>query len=307
MAKTLRVLVVCSGNKGRINPFISEQVDALTAKGVHVDYFVVQGKGIFGYLKNYFRLKRFLRNSPINIIHAHYGLCGLLATLQRKVPVVTTFHGSDVNVPRVLRFSKLAARRSAFSIVVEKSFLDKLDIHSNVVVLPCGINLNTFVRIPKVEARMKMNLNASDNLVLFTSAFANPVKNYPLAEKSMKQVDNARLLELKGYSREQINLLMNAADVLLVTSFSEGSPQVVKEALACDLPVVSTPVGDVDRLLAGIAGTYIVPYEANQIAKRLQEILANKQRLNSRDRMKAYDNTTIAEKLIHVYKTISRS
>lgn len=303
--KKLQVLFVCSGNKGRINPFIAEQAEALEAKGVSVSFFTIQGKGFLGYLKSMQKFHTHLKKHSFDIVHAHYGLSGLMCVFQKQVPVVITFHGSDVNNKRVLRFSKWAAKRAAYNVVVEKSFRSKLGVKANVVVLPCGINLDTFHPLSRTEAREKMQIPEKAKIVLFTSAFNNPVKNYPLAKESMVALQDASLMELKGYDRQQVNLLMNAADVLLVTSFSEGSPQVVKEALACDLPVVSTPVGDVKELIKDIEGTYIVPYEAGEISKTLEKVLNSNERVRGRQKMKTYDNATVAEKLIAIYKKIS--
>ncbi|OYW17749.1 MAG: hypothetical protein B7Z54_07510, partial [Sphingobacteriales bacterium 12-47-4] len=122
----MRVLIVCSGNKGKINPFITEQVNALTKKGIAFDYFLIKGHGFTGYLSHLRALRKKLTENSYDLIHAHYGLSGLLAILQKKLPVVITFHGSDVMKGKVLFLSRLAAHRAAHNIVVEGSFGQRL-------------------------------------------------------------------------------------------------------------------------------------------------------------------------------------
>ena len=110
----MRILIVASGNSYKISPFVKEQVNSLEKHGLAIDYFLIKGKGIVGYLKNYFLLRNKLtKNKSYDIIHAHYGLSGLLASMQKLVPVVITFHGSDVNLWHNYLYSWLASRLSA--------------------------------------------------------------------------------------------------------------------------------------------------------------------------------------------------
>lgn len=299
----LRALIVCSGNKGKINAFISEQVDALSGIGVETEYYIIKGKGIKGYLSNLVSLQKIIRKGKYDVIHAHYGLSGLIAALQRKVPVITTFHGSDIHQKNIRKLSWMAARLSAHSILVEKSFIEKLNLKEKYTVLPCGIDLQVFNPIAQDEARKQMALNQHEQLVLFSSSFDNKVKNYPLAQSAVGKIPGTRLIELKSYTRQQINLLMNAADALLLTSFNEGSPQVVKEAMACNLPVIATAVGDVPEIVEGIAGNHIVPYDPDIIAAALKDVLKQKIRPDNRSRIVGYDNTRIAKTIRRIYYT----
>ena len=119
----MKILIVASYNKSRFVPFIVEQAEALKVAGCDVDWFGLQGKGVKGYFKNLPALKNKIKECQPDIIHAHYGLSGLFANLQRKVPVVTTYHGSDINERKVLRFSKLAMRLSSWNIFVSQKTL----------------------------------------------------------------------------------------------------------------------------------------------------------------------------------------
>ena len=114
----MRILIIASGNSSQISPFVKEQAEALWNKGLSVDFFLIKGKGLFGYLKNYFLLIKKIKNKKYDLIHAHYGLSGLLATLQFSVPVVITFHGSDVNMKKNYIFSRIASRLSTTNIFV---------------------------------------------------------------------------------------------------------------------------------------------------------------------------------------------
>jgi glycosyltransferase involved in cell wall biosynthesis len=304
----MEVLIVCSGNKGKINPFILEQASSLEKQGVIISYFTIKGKGIFGYLSNLRRLNSKIKSGKYQVIHAHYGLSGLFAGLQRKIPVVTTFHGSDINRPKVLQYSKIAARLSRHNIVVEESFNKLLGVPGKTSVIPCGIDFFQFKELDTKECRKDSGFGPDENILLFTSSFENKVKNYPLAKAATeKSKNNPRLIELKGYSRKDILRLMNAADALLMTSFTEGSPQVVKEALACRLPVISTPVGDVPYLAKHTDGIRLVPYDAKQIADEIDNTLDNKSRVKNISILEKYDNITISNQIINVFRNVINS
>ena len=116
----MKILIVGKNKPGHFAPFVEEQARALLQQGCEVVFFGVQGKGIWGYLRCLPALKRAIRQHQPDLIHAHYGLSGLLANLQRIVPVVTTYHGSDINKPNILRFSKIAMRLSVRNIFVSK-------------------------------------------------------------------------------------------------------------------------------------------------------------------------------------------
>ena len=157
----MRVLVVARCKNGKYAPFITEQVEAIAKQGVECQYFGVDGQGILGYLRQIPKLKKAIRDYHPDIIHSHYGLCGLLANYQRKVPVVTTYHGSDINDPKVLRLSKKAIRRSRFNIFVSRKNVEIANPKGNYALIPCGINLEDYPILEKEDARRLMNLSPS--------------------------------------------------------------------------------------------------------------------------------------------------
>lgn len=307
----MRILVVASHNKGRFAPFIVEQVDVLKYNGCDVECFGLHGKGLIGYLKNLPLLKQKIKTFRPDVIHAHYGLSGLLANMQRGVPVVTTYHGSDINEKKVLPFSKMAIRLSAWNVFVSRKTMEIVKPKKKCTVLPCGIDLSSLQLFEKVEARRTMGLDAGKRYVLFSGAFDNEVKNAPLAKEVIAHLHNKNieLLELNGYSRKEVNLMMCAVDVFLMTSHSEGSPQVIKEALACGCPIVSVDVGDVRERTDGVKGCYVATTrEPAELASLVQKALAFEGKTKGREKLIAdrLDNPMVAQQLLKIYESVCR-
>lgn len=309
----MKILIVANHNKGYYAPFVTEQADALRKRGVEIDYFSVTGKGVIGYLKNRKPLIQKIREFQPDIIHAHYGLCGLLANLQRGVPTVTTYHGSDITNDKIFQLSKLSIRLSAYNIFVSQKNMTRAKSTKPALVIPCGVNMWQFTPRNRDESRAHFGFSASDKLVLFAGAFDNAVKNTPLARQAIGRLQgDVRLIELRGYSREQVADLVNCADAVLMTSFSEGSPQIIKEAMACNRPLVSTDVGDVEWVVGNAEGCYITSYDpydcATQIEKAIRFSIQH-HHTNGRSRITelGLDNCDIALKLLYLYDAILSS
>lgn len=281
----MKILVVARYKEHGFAPFVTEQVAALEKSGVECCFFPVRNKGLMGYLKQLPELKRAIKEFTPDVVHAHYGLCGLLANLQRRVPVVTTYHGSDINDKKVLRLSKIAILRSAYNIFVSQKNIDIARPKKNYALIPCGINLEDYPFIEKSEARTQMGLSPEKKYILFAGAFDNFVKNATLAKAAVALLNdkNTELLELKGYTRKQVAILMQAVDALLMTSFTEGSPQVIKEALVCGCPIVSVDVGDVIERINGVDGCFIANRDAKDLASCLKKAIAFGKRTNGKD------------------------
>ena len=302
----MKILIVASYNKNRFAPFIVEQADALKKQQCEIAWFGLQGKGLMGYLKNLSALKKKIKEFQPGVVHAHYGLSGLLANLQRRVPVVTTYHGSDINDKKALPFSKIAMRLSGWNIFVSRKTLAIANPHKKYALLPCGIDLTDLQLTERREAKRQMNLSETKKYILFSGAFDNVVKNAPLAKEVVSHVqdEDAKLLELKGYSREEVTLLMCAANAFLMTSFTEGSPQVIKEAMACGCPIVSVDVGDVKERVEEVEGCYVAKTrEPKELAKLLKKAMIFDGKTNGRGKILAdgLDNMLVAEKLMQIY------
>lgn len=302
----MKVLIVCSKNSGNFAPFILDQAAALEKAGVKLEFFGVEGKGWSGYLHNRKRLLNQIAVFKPDLIHAHYGLSGLLANLQRRVPVVTTYHGSDINDPRVYGFSKLAMILSKHNIFVSKKNMEKAKLKYRFSLLPCGVDLDFFKPMPKKTAREKMGLPLKDKMVLFSGSFNNPVKNAYLAHQAIELLHATYLIELRNYSREQVSWLMNAADACIMTSRSEGSPQFVKEAMACNCPVVSVDVGDVAEVMGDTDGCFIADYTPEDLAEKLELALKRKKTMGGRQRLidLMLSNNEVARNLIEIYNEV---
>ena len=302
----MKVLIVARCKNGHYAPFITEQVSALEKVGVECRYFPMGERGMTGYLRRLPALRREIRIFAPDIVHAHYGLCGLFANLQRSIPVVTTYHGSDINDKRVRKFSRFAIRLSAFNIFVSQKNIDLAKPRRNFALIPCGINLEDYPLMEKNEARQMMGMDLNKKYVLFAGAFDNPVKNYPLAQSAMDLVPEVELMELKGYSRLQVSALMQAVDVFLMTSHTEGSPQVIKEAMACDCPIVSVEVGDVKDLIHGIKGCYLAEKEPAYIADKIKEAIAFSERTRGKEVIigRGLTNDSLVGNIVNVYRKI---
>lgn len=303
----MRVLIVCSGNAGYTSPFVTEQVEAIQNLGVEIQIkiFSIIGKGVFGYLKNIVKLKKEIQDYKPDIIHAHYGLSGLLAVIQRKIPVIITFHGSDAYIIKIQSLSKAAASLSRFNIFVSDKIRKIIDGKKKFEIIPCGINLEVFYPGDMKIARENLKMDLTKKYVLFSSGFSNVVKNSPLAFSAIEKLGlSIELVELKNRSREEVNLLLNACNLLLLTSFSEGSPQIIKEAMACNCPIVATDVGDIKEVIGNTKGCYITSYDPDDVAENIKQALNFNKRTEGREKVKRFDNKHIAEKIYNVYKMV---
>lgn len=304
----MKVLLICSKNSGKVVPFISEQADSLASMGVSIDWFFIEQKGIIGYLKMIPKFLKKYKSSQPDVIHAHYGLCGLVANMQRKTPVVTTYPGSDINTSYVRFFSILSMWLSKKNIFMGDRQLKKVKKWGNSIkniIIPYGIDLGSFYAKSKEEARKILGFTNEQKIALFAGRFSREVKNAPLAFSAVNLIKGLELHELTGnYSREEMCTLMNAVDVSLMTSFSEGSPQFIKETLACGCPVVSVDVGDVKDVIAGVENCYIAERNAQDIANKIKLVLQQNKRINGKEIVEKFDINEIAKQLSQLYQQI---
>jgi glycosyltransferase involved in cell wall biosynthesis len=303
----MKILIVASGNHNSSSPFITEQVNNLIARGISIEYYLIKGKGLFGYLRNLKNLNRKIKIYQPNLIHAHYGFSGLLANFQRKIPVVVTYHGSDVNQNLYRPIIYLSVLLSKTNIYVSERLADIVKVKKKSLVIPCGTDLQIFKPTDKTKARGNMGLDLHKKYILFSSHFKNTVKNAQLAFQVMNILKNrAELIELKNYSRDQVANLFNAVDIAIMTSFTEGSPQFIKEAMACNCPIVSTNVGDVKLVMGNTDGCYLASYDPWDFANKTNMALdfaEKKGRTDGRKRILelGLESETVIKKIIDVY------
>ena len=299
---SLKVLIVCKSKNNKPSPFISEQVLSLQKLGVQCDYFFTTGKGIQGYLKSYFKLRSQLKKNKYDLIHGHFGLSGFICILQRKTPVVVTFHGSDIHQKKNLKISRFVMKMASQTIFVTEKLTLIAKPQNNYSIIPCGVDTEVFREYPKEESKRDLGLHIHQNYILFSSSFQNSIKNPELALAAVESMENFELIELTGYSRLEVAQLMNASDICLMTSHDEGSPQFIKEAMACNRPIVATDVGDVNYLLNDVSGTFISLANLKSIREALRIVHENGHS-NGRERIMnlKLDLESTAQKVLTVY------
>ena len=309
--KVMKILVVSrykAQYAAHVLPFVAEQFASLRDAGCEAELFLLRGN----YLKQWKSLRRKIREFRPDVIHAHYGLTCLVASLvTRRVPIVSTYHGSDINNPKVRLFSKMAMKLSAWNIFVSKRnrMLAGAVEGMKASLVPCGVALSEVQLMTRADAREALGWCDDEKKVLFTSAFDNAVKDPELARAAVNLLEGVELIELKGYSRQQVNMLMCASNCLLMTSKTEGSPQVIKEAMACGCPIVSVDVGDVAERTEGVVGCYVVTTrEPKDIAAALMKAIAFNGKTDGREKILelGLSRERVAQKIINIYEQILR-
>lgn len=323
MFETIRALMITSEyptpEKPHSVPFIVRQAEFLRRAGVVVDVFHFKGDKKFGnYLAARRRLQKHIHDRHYTVAHAQWGQSAALAVLPKRLPLVITFRGNDLEgivgkngkitfLGLVQRnVSKLMARLADEVIVVSESLgrhLARKDFH----VIPSGLDMEMFRPMPQAEARAFLNLPKDKRLILFAaSTIENPRKRYSLAKEAVERLAkrfDAELVVANNVPHFSVPYFMNACDALLLTSVHEGSPNVVKEALACNLPVVSVNVGDVAERAGRVDGCVVCPDSTVEaIAAGLEKVLSERRRIDGTAAIRDLNEEVIARRVIEVYK-----
>lgn len=303
----MRVLFVGSGNHGKISPILKSQGDSLASVGVEMDYFLIKGKGLIGYLRQMKPLKRYVKKNHFDVIHAHYSLSAFTASLAGAKPLVVSLMGSDVKATRLY---KLLIRFFAFFfhwkaiIVKSKDMYDDLQI-KRALIIPNGVNMDWFKPMDKTECRQSLGWDTEKKHVLFPANPSRPEKDFALAQQSLSLLDsNVEIHVFERVEHEKTPLYFNAADVVLLTSKWEGSPNVIKEAMACGCPLVSTDVGDVRDRVQGLDGCFVADTRnPKDLCNLLRVALGFKGKTQGRERIveDKLDNREVAESLKILY------
>jgi len=265
----MNILFVGSGTDG--GTIIKAQGESLKKSGIHVDYFFMNKGGLGGYLKSISRLREKLKSKDYDLIHSHYLLSAIISSLSSKKPQVVSLMGSDVHDSIFLRWiSKCLYFLSWKATIVKSDEMKALLKLKKIHVIPNGVDLDNFHPLDKTEAREKIGWDQS-TYVLFGSNPERKEKNYELAENACKLVSipGIKLIPIKNIPHEEIIFYLNACDTLLLTSFYEGSPNIVKEAMACNCPVVTTDVGDVRKILGSTKGCFITEYDPADVSGKI--------------------------------------
>jgi len=304
-------------------PFIKRQADSLEELGVSVDPVPIRGyAGRAAYLGASGRMLRLNRRCDYDVVHAHYGHAGLVARLQRSAPLVLTYWGSDLlGKPKsdsaitlktrveAAVFSQLARACSATitqSRQMELRLPEACRPRNHIV--PAGIDIERFKPVGRDEARRRLGWEPNERVVLFAANPELSTKNYPLADEVCRRVsDNGHRVRLRvawGVAPDKIPVWMSAADALLFPSRSEGSPNVIKEAMATELPIVSTPVGDVEERVRDVPGCWVRPSDPELLAAALREALAYGRAPEARRAVAALDMRATAQRVISIYESV---
>lgn len=305
----MKILVVTNMYPDAADPvrgiFVKEQIDALRALGLEVDLLVLPVQRtrlhyVWGMLRVLVQTMRI----RYDVVHAHYGFTGVVCLARFRSKLVITFHGSDVNIAWQRRISAWAYRYSDSAVFVAKP-LHALFHYEKGVVIPCGIDTSFFKPRETLAARKMTGLPMDKKLILFPSNRQNKIKNFELFSETIQLLERSdiHVVELSGWSRDQVPFVMAACDVLLMTSHHEGSPMVIKEALACNLPVVSVNVGDVAEVLVSIKGCYVGAHNAEELAPAVAQALDIKE-FNGRSAREYFDGTIIAQRLKEIYNQV---
>ncbi len=303
-------------------PFVHDEVQALRREGVEVDLYFVNGRASrLNYLEMPFEFYRRMRSGRYDLVHVHHAFCGLVATMQHTVPVVWTFHEGEIAGGAKDALREHPIRRIAYSKTLKRFVAKRMDAivvvaghlgeqlgRPDAVRIPAGVDMDLFVPMDTAGARMALGLPEGRRYVLFPSSPSRVEKRYGLACRAVdhlkKTVPGARdvaLLTLDNIPHERVPLYINASELMLMTSSFEASPVTIREALACNVPVLCTDVGDARVVLDGIPGCAIIEPEPVHIASALEKVLSGPRRVESRDRMESYSLRVGIRALLDVY------
>lgn len=304
--------------------FIKSQIDSVAAAGHDIRLLFIDGReSKSNYLAAVGNLRRILREQPCDLIHAHYGLSGAIAASQRGVPVVLSYCGDDLHGTSngsggitpgsraTVWIGQLVSLGVRKIILKSESMMSELKFRSareKAVVIPNGVNFDLFRPMSREEARARLQWNTEGRRVLFPSAPKTPVKRFDMAMKAVELLrgfdPDVQLISLGGILQRDVPLYMNACDAMVLTSDSEGSPNVVKEAMACNLPIVSVDAGDAWQVMEGTSMCRRAERRSENVAENLRQVLETGGRSNGRDKIAHLELGTIANRVIAVYCSV---
>jgi glycosyltransferase involved in cell wall biosynthesis len=285
------------------------QAETLRELGHEVDFCFIRGRGIFGYLRNVPSIRKQIRIGGYDIVHAHYSLTGFAVSLAGRHRMVVSLAGSDIlGSSMLLPLTRLFCRYRWKKVIVKTPAMKARLRAGDITVIPNGVDTRLFFPSDRSEARRHLGLH-DEKIVLFVADPSRTEKNYALAQEAVRLTvrDDVILLPVHGVSHDRMPLYFNAADVLLLTSLWEGSVNSVKEAMACNLAVVTTDVGDVRTNVSGLAGYHLTSYNAVEIAGKLAQVFAGSVKIHARERLfeLGLDSASVAGRLIEVYKYVN--
>lgn len=309
----MKVIFVASGNKavGTVSSFVRTQYESLQDEGLEMELFPVVGHGWKPYLKSVISLRKKIRVEKPDIVHAHYSVCGVVAffaTLGSRTKVVVSILGSFPKKNFKLFWVRFFGRH-LWDKTITKSERTARQLGLDVDIVPNGVRMDQFDIIDYEKARGMVGFSPDKKYVIWCSHPQRVEKRYPLAQTAVALVNdpNVELVPVFDKPHDEVVKYMCAADLLLLTSVSEGSPNVIKESMACNCPIVTTDVGDVRWVLNGVEGAYVTDSDDPQsLHEAVKKALAFGRRTEGRKRICDLELTTkaVAKKIHNIYDTL---
>lgn len=293
------------------NAAVLAQVESLK-KYISVDLYVYNASSLNNYFLSALTLKKHIRDNKYDLIHAHFSRSAFLCLLvSGRVPVIVSYMGTDVLGENLINryMRQYVSKHAVYQIVKSKEMGNFFSGDTSLSIIPNGVSFERFKPIDKIYARDILGLSQVKMYILFAADPMRKEKNYELAKSAVKILKSdskqeVELLTLYNQPHERVCSFMNASDVVLLTSIFEGSPNIIKEAMACNCPIVSTDVGDVREHIEGVKGCYIAEFCPNNVAAKITKAFSNCEKTDGREKIRHLDIDKIAVKIIEIYKRI---
>lgn len=311
----MRALIVTNmyptAERPGLGRFVHDQVQALRRTGeAQVDVQAFAPGGLGGYVRAAGRLARFgrVRGAPVyDVVHAHFGLTAWPALAVPARAHLVTLHGTDLAHPRSRAITLAATRRLDLVAAVSARLAETVPSWASrrpVAVLPCGVDLQRFGRTDRADARRGLGLDPERPYLLFPSDPLRPEKRF---DRARELAGDIALLTLENVAPEEVSGYINAASAVLVPSEREGFGLATLEALACDVPVLATPVGVAPEALAGVTGTLCAPFDRDLWTDALApHITAPDPRIAGRAAAERYSSDIMARRVLDAWRALLR-
>ncbi len=319
MIKVLTVTNVYlpKGLNQKQSSFVRDQIDAFKRYHPEVDFTLYTIRGFenkFNYVKSIWEVNRLIRSGVYDIVHIHYGISGLfmLFGIKPNLPVIATLHGGDIQIEQGKKWQVLLTKRIIKKCDYVISLNERMksiveEYNKNTSIIPCSVDTEFFQ--PSSHKRNDVVK------IIFPGSLDRPVKNHPLFLKTIEVLQDkygykVEEIDFNNISREDVRNNYQKAGLVLLTSISEGSPGVIKEAMASNLPIVSTNVGDVAPNLEGVANCAVAQkMDPDELAFLCDKCLKNEiPGMTGREKLArlGFDDKTICDRIYNLYNDLMR-